>query len=96
MCSPVHREKIKKDTVSNFCHVIHFDVRRQIIIINTALVSQYIDFVMVLSLPDQIDYHGYIIQAAALSPVDHFYSQNGKKKVATREMERRERAIAQT
>jgi len=39
---------------------------------------------MVVSLPDQLAYHAYIIQAAALASAAHFYSQDRGKRVATR------------
>lgn len=38
---------------------------------------------MKLLLPDQLTYHTYIIQAAAVAAV-HFHSQHGGKQVATR------------
>ena len=40
--------------------------------------------IMKVSLPDQLAYHAYIIQAAALASAEHFYSQNGGKRAATR------------
>ena len=40
---------------------------------------------MDVSLPDQLTYHAYIIQAAALAFAEHFYLQNGGKRAATRQ-----------
>ena len=37
---------------------------------------------MKVLLPDQLAYHAYIIQAAALASAEHFYSQNGGKRAA--------------
>ena len=39
---------------------------------------------MVVSLPDQLAYEAYIIQAAALASAAHFYSRDRRKRVATR------------
>jgi len=53
-------------------------------ITNKATVSQHIDHSMDVSLPNQLTYHAYIIQAAALAFAEHFYLQNGGKRAATR------------
>ena len=37
---------------------------------------------MKVSLPDQLAYHAYIIQAAALASAEHLYLQNGGKRAA--------------
>ena len=50
-----------------------------------ALILQDIVRIMKVLLPDQLAYHAYIIQAAALAPAEHFYSQNGGKRAATRQ-----------
>ena len=39
---------------------------------------------MKLSVSDELTFHAYIIQAAALASVEHFYSQVGGKRAAMR------------
>jgi hypothetical protein len=39
---------------------------------------------MKLSVSDELTFHAYIIQAAALASAEHFYSQVGGKRAATR------------
>ena len=47
-------------------------------------------------LPDQLAYHSYIIQAAALASAEHFYLQNGGKRAATRQGKSARKRIRQS
>ena len=51
---------------------------------NNAIISQYTLSIVKLSMCDQLTFHAYIIQAAALASAEHFYSQIGGKRAATR------------
>ncbi len=56
-------------------------------ITNKATVSQHIDRAMDVSLPNQLTYHAYIIQAAALAFAEHFFPRmvdNGLQRVEVR------------
>ena len=69
--------------IQNYRHTPHlFDVIVAQHHYQYALVLQNIVCIMKVALPDQLAYHAYIIQAAALASAEHFYSQNGGKRAA--------------
>ena len=76
VCTPIHRQKKRQHSVIPWsipCNIVA----------NNALVSQYIVGAMLVSLPNQLAYHTYVIQAAVLASAE-LYSQIGGKWAATR------------
>jgi hypothetical protein len=84
---PVHRQRNKKvETHFPPFATCPFSLRchRRLNNTNNAIISQYTLTIMKLSVSDELTFHAYIIQAAALASAEHFYSQVGGKRAATR------------